>query len=124
MAEIPDRRRIMRIQLETPIIARVESARVALLDISADGARIAHTFPLARGKNVALQFEYDGTTVEVVCEIVRCKVERHRDRVTYCSGIRFVEAQESSLALLRDLIADAITRDFEARRQHIMALRG
>lgn len=114
----------MRIQLETPIIARVESARVVLLDISADGARIAHTFPLARGRQVALQFEYDGTTVEVMSEIVRCKIERHGQRVTYCSGIRFVESQESSLVLLRDLIANAIASDFEARRQHLLAMRG
>jgi hypothetical protein len=117
-----DRRRLMRIQLDTPIIARVESARVALLDLSAEGARIAHVFPLARGKEISLEFEYDGRSVSVVSEVVRCTVDRYRQRVTYCSGIRFSDADPASLDTLRDIIADAVARDFEARSQHMRAL--
>ena len=127
MSSVPepgDRRRLMRIELDTPIIARVESARVVLLDLSAEGARIAHVFPLARGKEISLEFEYDGRVVSVTSEVIRCNVDRYRDRVTYCSGIRFNETDAESLATLSDIIADAVARDFEARSQHMRMMAG
>lgn len=122
MTESGDRRRYMRIELDTPIIARAEGARVALLDLSAEGARIAHVFPLARGSELSLEFEYERHTVAIKSEVMRCYVDRYRTRVTYCSGLRFNDADAAALSALRDLISEAVSRDFEARSQHLRDL--
>lgn len=118
-----ERRRLMRIQLGTPIVARIGTAQVVLLDISAEGARIEHRFALSRGKDVTLRFEYGELAVQVVCTVVRSKLEKRAGAATYCSGVLFGPGNDGALAVLRDIIADAVSRDFEARRQHILDTR-
>ena len=78
-----ERRAKLRIQFNSPIIAKIASGKVILLDISAEGARIEHTFPLIRGKQVTLSFEFGEDRVSVSCEVVRCKFEKHEDGVFY-----------------------------------------
>jgi hypothetical protein len=109
----------MRIQLGTPIVARVGKAQVVLLDISAHGARIQHTFPLTRGNEISLNFQYDDISVEMPCGVIRCKFEKHGERASYYSGLRFIDRQDGSLSRLRDIIAKAVSEDFEARRKHM-----
>lgn len=123
MVSNDDRRRLMRIQLGTPIVARIGNAQVVLLDISAEGARIEHRFPLSRGKDVSLRFEYGDLAVQVLCKVVRCKLEKRAGSATYCSGVRFATDNDGNLAVLRDIIADAVSSDFEARRQHMLDMR-
>jgi hypothetical protein len=118
-----DRRHVSRIQLESPILAKVATWKVVLLDISADGARVEHTFPLARGKEVILHFEYRGEHVSVTCEVVRCKFEKHEDKVSYYSGLRFTDLHDGSISTLRNIIAEAIGTDFEARKQHMLKIK-
>jgi hypothetical protein len=119
MSEASDRRRIMRIQLGTPIVAKVANAAVDLLDISARGARIQHSFPLVRGKEVLLSFTYTARVVHIPCSIIRCKFEQHGSGASYYSGLRFIDREDGSLAILRDIIASAVSEDFEARRKHL-----
>ena len=118
-----DRRRIMRIQLGTPIVAKVAKAQVVLLDISAQGARIQHTFPLTRGNEIDLSFQYEDITVDMPCSVIRCKYEKHGERASYYSGLRFIDRQDGALGRLRDIIARAVSEDFEARRKHMAASR-
>lgn len=119
MSNSQDRRRLMRIQLGTPIVARVGKVQVVLLDISAHGARIEHTFPLALDADVNLTFEYEDVTVEMPCSVIRSKFEKHAERALYYSGLRFVDRQDGSLRRLREIIARAVGEDFEARRKTI-----
>ncbi|HET7712567.1 MAG TPA: PilZ domain-containing protein, partial [Thermoanaerobaculia bacterium] len=118
-----ERRTLSRILFDSPILAKVATWKVTLLDISADGARIEHTFPLARGKEVILNFEYRGEQVSVACDVVRCKFEKHEDRVSYYSGLRFTNVQDGSVATLREIIAEAVGHDFEARKQHMLKIK-
>ena len=119
MGLLSERRRISRIQLDQPILAKVSTSRVVLLDISAEGARIEHAFPLSRGKQVTLHFEYGGERVTVACDVIRCKYEKHEEKVSYYSGLRFSDPEGSAMVMLKGIIADAVGRDFEARRLHI-----
>lgn len=114
---------MLRIRLDSPITAKIATWKVILLDLSADGARIEHSFPLARGKQVALNFEYKNESVSVICDVVRCKFERHEDKVSYYSGLRFREVMDGKLETLRDIISDAVASDFEARRQHLIPIK-
>ena len=123
MSEGSDRRRIMRIQLGTPIVAKVANAAVELLDISARGARIQHAFPLDRAKEVRLSFSYMSRVVEIGCSIVRSKYEQRSEQISYFSGLRFIDREDGSLDILRDIIAAAVSEDFEARRKHLAKAR-
>lgn len=113
-----ERRHKLRVRLDSPIVAKIGTWKVILLDISAEGARIEHTFPLARGKKVTLTFEYGERHVGVVCDVVRCKLEKHEDGASYCSGLRFAEVLDGQTEMLRAIIAEAIDSDFEARWQY------
>lgn len=119
MTSNSDRRRLMRVQLDTPISAKLAASRVVLIDISPEGARIEHGFPLFRGKHVSLSFEAGSSRVSVTCVVVRCKIEKHDDKVAYYSGLRFESVDDGSVESLRTMITSAIQRDFEARQQHI-----
>ena len=120
MTSYADRRRLMRVQLDTPISAKLAASRVVLIDISPDGARIEHGFPLFRGKRVSLSFEAPSSRVSVSCTVVRCKIEKHNDKVAYYSGLKFDSVDEGSDEALRKMITAAIQRDFEARQQHLI----
>ena len=117
MTSSSDRRRLMRVQLDTPITAKLAASRVVLVDISPEGARIEHTFPLYRGKTVSLSFTAGSLHVAVACTVVRCKIEKHDDKVAYFSGLKFLAIQDGSLDALRSMITAAVERDFEARQQ-------
>lgn len=117
MTSSSDRRRLMRVQLDTPITAKLAASRVVLVDISPEGARIEHTFPLYRGKTVSLSFTAGSRHVSVACTVVRCKIEKHDDKVAYFSGLKFLAIQDGSLDALRSMITAAVERDFEARQQ-------
>jgi hypothetical protein len=119
MTSNADRRRLMRVQLDTPITAKVAASRVVLIDISPEGARIEHSFPLFRGKKVILSFEAGSNRVSVTCVVVRCKIEKHDDKVAYFSGLHFESVEHGSLESLRSMITTAVQRDFEARQQHV-----
>lgn len=107
----------MRVQLDTPITAKLAASRVVLVDISPEGARIEHTFPLYRGKTVSLSFTAGSLHVAVACTVVRCMIEKHDDKVAYFSGLKFLAIQDGSLDALRSMITAAVERDFEARQQ-------
>lgn len=119
MTSAADRRRLMRVQLDTPITAKLAASRVVLIDISPEGARIEHPFPLFRGKHVSLSFEAGPNRVSVTCTVVRCKIEKHEGRVSYYSGLQFDDVDDGSVESLRTMITSAIQRDFDARQQHI-----
>lgn len=118
-----ERRRIMRIQLEAPLVARVGKLEVTLLDISVGGARIQHTFPLSRDREFLLNFYYRDSVVVISCSVIRSKFEQREAGATYHSGLRFVDKQSEELKALRDMIAAAISEDFQARRVHIRTAR-
>lgn len=123
MASEDDRRRIQRIQFESPLGAKMEATPVVLLDISASGARIEHSFRLAKGKVINLNFEYEGRSLSIDCEVIRCHLENGPGGAAYRSGLAF-DTDDPSYLELREMIADAVMKDFVARRAHIETAHG
>ena len=113
-----ERRRIERIKFESPLEAKMERTPVTLLDVSASGARIEHSFPLAKAKIVNLSFEYDGRSLTIACHVVRCHLEKVPRGAMYRSGLTF-DREDPAYVELREMIADAVMKDFVARRAHI-----
>jgi len=123
MASGDDRRKIQRIQFESPLGAKMEATPVILLDISASGARIEHSFPLAKGRVINLNFEYEGRSLSIDCEVIRCHLENGPGGAAYRSGLSF-DRDDPSYRDLREMIADAVMKDFVARRAHIEMAQG
>lgn len=119
MSDHDSRRKVERVRFDHPIEAKFESHEVDIVDISRDGARIEHPFPLPAGKKVALDFVLDGENVTVHCQIVRCKLEKRGEKALYSSGVRFDDEDSENLATLRKALSKIVERDFEARRAHL-----
>ncbi len=113
-----ERRVIQRIRFDSPLTAKIATNRVTLIDVSSTGARIEHDFPLSRGKAVGLEFEFEGVSLHIACTIARCKLENSDHGVLYRSGLAF-DLNDPALGEIRKLIASVVTRDFDARKQHL-----
>ncbi|MHB0969470.1 MAG: hypothetical protein ACYC7A_09340 [Thermoanaerobaculia bacterium] len=95
-------------RLANPIIARLGTTGVVLIDISAYGARIEHYTRFDRGAERYLRIQWGSETGSLRCQIVSCKVHRFApgdDGLTvYQSGLLFSE-DESSRDLVKKLIS-------------------
>ncbi len=118
-----ERRHVARIQLDAPITTKVSTSRVTLLDLSLDGARIEHNFPLSRGKQLTLHLEHLGQHIDVQCEVRRCALVQRDGVIDYTSGLHFVSVNPDSMIVLREIIADTVKRDFDARRELLLKIK-
>ena len=117
-----ERRHIARIQLDAPLTTKISTWRVTLLDLSLDGARVEHNFPLARGRHLVLHLEQQQKQIEITCEVRRCNLVKRDGGVEYCSGLHFVAVPPESMIVLREIIAETVRRDFQARR-HMLTIK-
>jgi hypothetical protein len=118
--QFPRTRRVQRIRLAQPVMARLGTAQVVLVDVSVMGARIEHHTPLAAGSRARLAFTFDEQEIATECRIVRSRLERFSvgaDGLTiYHSGLEFDEADPDTKKKLRDMIARFITRALEEQK--------
>jgi PilZ domain len=116
----PRTRRVQRIHLAQPIVARLGISKVVLVDVSILGARIEHHTPLAAGSHSRLVFDWEGEEIGADCRIVRSRLERFSvgaDGLTvYHSGLEFDSLDERSVANLRRMIGAYITRALEEQK--------
>jgi len=111
-----NRRKAERLRLDKPLGARFETHEVTIVDISFDGARIEHDFPLPSGKRVTLDFFWGEEELSLRCHVIRCKFEKRGEAVVYSSGVHFEGNDEDTLEILHDHLKQIVQRDFEARR--------
>ncbi|MBI2214621.1 MAG: PilZ domain-containing protein [Acidobacteria bacterium] len=106
----------------SPIGARIDGAKVTVVDISSIGARLEHGFPLNISAHVEVAFEFDaeGTVIAVPCEVVRCKLDKSifKDRISYTSGVRFSEPDGTAVQELMNLVSHVVKEDLDARREY------
>ena len=72
----PRTRRVQRIRFPQPVVARLGSAQVALVDLSVLGARVEHHSSLPSGTHTRLSFTWEDEPISIDCRIVRSRVER------------------------------------------------
>lgn len=113
-------RRVQRIHLARPLIARLGAVQVVLVDVSMLGARIEHHTPLSTGHTAPLAFRWDEEEIDVGCRIVRSRLERFSvgaDGLTvYHSGLEFVGPSSATKAQLKKMIELFITRALEEQK--------
>lgn len=116
----PRTRRVQRVHLAQPLIARLGAAQVVLVDLSVLGARVEHHTPLAAGAHTRLGFEWEDRSILLPCRIVRSRLERFSaggDGLTvYHSGLEFHRVDDESKALLKEMIGIFISRALEEQK--------
>src|ERR1700682_2576004 len=116
----PRPRRVQRIHLAQPIVARLGTAKVVLVDVSILGARIEHHTPLIAGSHSRFAFDWEGEEIASGCRIVRSRLERFSvgaDGLTiYHSGLEFETMDDRSTVRLRRMIETFISRALEEQK--------
>ncbi|HYM60612.1 MAG TPA: hypothetical protein VEZ11_06945 [Thermoanaerobaculia bacterium] len=113
-----ERREFQRLRLDPPLPGSIASHDVSILEIGVLGARVLHTEPLA-DERVEIRFAWKGHDVGLRCEVVRTvDVSEQTQGVggNLESGMRFTAAIGDSGGALREMLAELVIREIEARR--------
>jgi len=112
-----ERRSIQRIELADPLVGRLGTHDVALVDLSLRGVGVEHRDQIATGSRVSLYFEVGGRKVVATCKIVRTRLDRFRSGrgaiTVYRSGLLFDAFENESVSTVRDLVDRCVTRALE-----------
>ena len=113
-------RRAKRVRLFSPIGAKIDGSKITVVDISSIGARVEHGFPLNIASHVRVDFEWESSVIGIECEVVRCKLDKSifKDRISYTSGLRFMEPDGPAVRELMDLVSSVVKEDLDARREY------
>jgi hypothetical protein len=118
--QYPANRRVQRVRLAQPLIARLGTTQVVLVDVSVMGARIEHHVPLSAGARARLLFLWEDEEISTDCRIVRSRLERFSvgaDGLTvYHSGLEFDNMDPDTKSRLKEMIARFITRALEEQK--------
>jgi hypothetical protein len=116
----PERRRYGRIRLDEPLNARFGDARVKVIELSVVGFLIAHEGRIPPHEARRLVVDWQGTQIDVGCNVVRSSLWRLSKRMgeqsIYHSGLRIRETSQEAFAKLRELIAERIMRALEEQK--------
>lgn len=120
---VPERRRIQRVKLSTPMTGRLSGMRVSIIDLSTTGARVEHSFPLAAGRRLRLEFPWQDESISLQCDVVRCLVQRDDGlgtREAYSSGLKFCEPPGPSRTSLVRVITELVSRQLVTLRDQLL----
>jgi hypothetical protein len=116
----PRTRRVQRIHLAQPLMARLGATQVVIVDVSLLGARIEHTTPLSAGAEARMDFTWEEEDIAVECRIVRSRLERFSvgaDGLTvYHSGLEFTEIEPDMKDRLKKMIERFIKRALDEQK--------
>lgn len=116
----PRTRRVQRVHLAQPLIARLGATQVVLVDLSLMGGRIEHHVPLIAGAYSKLTFRWEDTTIAIDCRIVRSRMERFSagaDGMTvYHSGLEFEGVTPETKRCLKEFLCGFIVRALEEQK--------
>lgn len=120
MMQFPRTRRVQRVHLAQPVVARLGASQVVLVDISVLGARVEHHTPLTAGNRAHLAFRWNDAEIIADCRVVRSRLERFSvgsDGLTvYHSGLEFENLVPDTSSRLKAMIGCFITRALEEQK--------
>jgi len=116
----PRTRRVERVHLAQPLVARLGATQVILVDLSVLGARVEHHVPLIAGAYSHLTFRWEEMTLAIDCRIARSRLERFSagaDGMTvYHSGLEFENPSAATRTSLKQLLSGFIMRALEEQK--------
>jgi len=113
-----DRRRYEHLTLARPIPARYGLEKVFVLDLSINGARVAHQSRKLESAAGRIRFEWQGFELAFDAEVLRTADEPTKigNSLVYESGLFFFDSVGDSEGNIRELIADQIMRVLDERK--------
>lgn len=115
-----DRRRFGRIHFDAPLPARLGDARVSILDLALNGARVASDARFTPAASVELKFEVDDGSVGAMCRVIRCTLSQFAkspgEKSIYQTGLNIVETLGDSDRIIRQTIAVHVIRALEQQK--------
>lgn len=116
----PNRRRLQRIQLATPLAGKVGATEVSVTDLSLSGAGVTHGGPFQVGASVQLNFSWNGEQVSLPATVLRTRLvgfSGGTEKATlYESGLLFEQKMVAQQSVLRRMIELRIERAIEEQR--------
>jgi hypothetical protein len=116
-----ERRRFERLRVREIVATQIGRASGAVVDLSADGARVRHTVPLFRGSQARLTFNWKGERFEAAAEVLASRVVSLARPTRFESRLRFVTMSSSAEHVLARALADIAAA---ALRAWVANLRG
>jgi hypothetical protein len=116
----PRTRRVQRVHLAQPLLGKLGSAQVVIVDVSLLGARVEHQVPLVAGNMSSISFKWEDHEIASTCRIVRSRLERFSvgaDGLTvYHSGLEFESMPEETRSRLKAMIGRFISKALEEQK--------
>ncbi|HUP65711.1 MAG TPA: PilZ domain-containing protein [Thermoanaerobaculia bacterium] len=115
MAQPPrqNRRRSERIRLAKPLVCRLGTEGVVLIDISNHGARVEHYSRFERGAEKTLRIRWNNVEIAMPSTVVSCKVDRfipgESGLTVYRSGLRFLDEKGAEFEKVRKMTTAFVT---------------
>jgi hypothetical protein len=120
--QFPRTRRVQRVHLAQPLLARLGATQVVLVDLSILGARVEHHVPLIAGATSQIAFMWEGEEIATQCRIVRSRLERFSvgdaGLAVYHSGLEFQHVALDTKSRLKSLIGRFISHAAEEQRHN------
>jgi len=113
-----ERRRYEHLTLPRPVPARYGAEKVFVLDLSINGARVAHQHQRLESPSERIRFEWQGFELAFDAEVLRTSTEPTKigTSLVYESGLFFFDPVGDSENNIRELIADQIMRVLDERK--------
>ncbi|MGH9456143.1 MAG: PilZ domain-containing protein [Thermoanaerobaculia bacterium] len=103
----PNRRRAERIRLSRPLVCRLGTDGVVLIDVSNYGARVEHYAIFTRGHEKILRIRFGGDELAITATVVSSRLERfipgEKGLTVYRSGLRFLEEDPQNIEKAKKL---------------------
>jgi hypothetical protein len=116
-----ERRRYAHISLPKPIPGRLGSLKVYVLDVSINGARVAHQSLLTPGDDDVLRFEWEGQELAFETEVVRTEPQPPagpNQPPLFHTGLFFLEPVGMSGETLKELVTDYVMRALDEQKSN------
>jgi histone H3/H4 len=109
------------VRLVRPVVARVGTARVFLLEVSLSGALIAHQGNIPpEGATGVVMFEWDAIAVALECQVVRNTLQKMarnaNEKSVYHAAMEIIRASDSAMKTLRDMITEVVARALDEQK--------
>jgi hypothetical protein len=113
-----ERREFQRLALDPPIPATLGSTAVSIVEIGVLGARLHHAEGVIETFS-ELRFSHRGNDIALRCEVVRTMPTKDAryPAAGLESGVRFIAAVGESGDLLRNMLAENVTKIIDSRRK-------
>lgn len=108
-------RRVERIQLGIPILAKVNSTDVVMLDFSLRGCRLESHVPFKVTTMVTIEFTWGDEDIQLHGEVIRCKLDSASVGKVFNTGV-FFHNETAESAQLRNLIARQLERALDEQK--------